>query len=152
MDPLEVLEVTGLFPNPRLSGPSPWNALTPSVARAERAKRAGSLAWRQQGLLTRPHGGPPGGEQEGFVFLPGANKNGWTTFKKLRSLVASMTTVSEENHQRGSFAETKITGCHDSTLLQLGKKCSNYQAKKNKTKLSVPLAAINQSGFKFWVR
>lgn len=48
----------------------------------------------------------------------GANKNGWTTFKKLRSLVASMKTVSEENHQHGSLAETKITGCHDSTLLQ----------------------------------
>lgn len=59
-----------------------------------------------------------------------ANKNGWTTFKKLRSLAASMKTVSEENHQRGSFAETKITGCHDSMLLQLGNKMLKLWQKK----------------------
>lgn len=74
-----------------------------------------------------------------FVFLTrGANKNGWTAFKKLRSLAASMKTVSEENHQHGSFAETKITGCHDSTLLQLGKKAQIIRQKKNFTRLSQP--------------
>lgn len=61
----------------------------------------------------------------------------WGEYKwmdDVQNAAASMETVSEENHQRGSFAETKITGCHDSTLLQLGKKSSNYQAKKtNKT-------------------
>lgn len=60
----------------------------------------------------------------------------WGEYKwmdDVQNAAASMETVSEENHQRGSFAETKITGCHDSTLLQLGKKSSNYQAKK-KTK------------------
>lgn len=69
-----------------------------------------------------------------FVFLTrGANRNGWPTFKTPRSLAASMETVSEENHQRGSFAETKITGCHDSTLLQLGKKAQIIRQKKKQT-------------------
>lgn len=71
--------------------------------------------------------------------------------KTPRSLAASMEAVSEENHQHGSFAETEITGCHDSTLLQLGEKAQIIRQKKP-TKLHAPLAAATWSEFEFGVR
>lgn len=78
------------------------------------------------------------------VFLTrGANKTRWTIFKELRLLVASMKTVSGEDHQHGSLAETKITGCHDSTLLQWKHNTEIIRLKKPS---QAPPAAANRSG------